>query len=209
MLARSPACGHRPCCAQAGPSARFLRTGCAPISTTSAAGSGAFSCAGPSAGRCVSHAKTREPAAPLHLGTCQSPAVVHNNLLRSYTTIVPISCSRTQQHGSDCSSSSAVTHGNSHLLAQARDRRPAAVVIAGSRLGETCAGAGARGRSAQRRVLTRRHMYCVLGNFAVLYQHEAERVRQTGGRHLQDRLSVVEGRTVGCLPTADRHHHCA
>lgn len=152
-----PLLGPLLCCAPAVPSARFLWTGCAPSSTASAA-----------AGRGQRHVLVRRltGGSPLYtsqdegvgrlvalgyVGTCQSPAVVHNNLLQSYTTIVPISCSRTQQRGGDCRSSSAVTHGDSHLIARARDRRPAAVVVAGSRLGATCADAGARGRSARRR----------------------------------------------------------
>src|SRR5258708_36946642 len=51
--------------------------------------------------------------------------------------------------------------------------------------------------------------YSVASCFVVFYQHEAERIRQTGGRHLEDGLAMVEIRTTGCLPTADRHDHCA
>ena len=78
MLVRSPACGPHMCCALAVPSARFLWTDRAPIATAPTTGS-RFSCAGSSAGRRVSHAKTRELAGPLHLGTCRLRAVVHNN----------------------------------------------------------------------------------------------------------------------------------
>src|SRR5258708_16009509 len=100
MLARLPACGHRPCCAQAGPSARFLWTGRAPSSTTSAAacrgqrrvlvrrltgGSPLYTSQDEGVGRLVALGYV-----PISCGrTQQSPAIVHNNranLLQSYTT---------------------------------------------------------------------------------------------------------------------------
>jgi hypothetical protein len=59
--------------------------------------------------------------------------------------------------------------------------------------------------AAVARVTTRSHPYCVLGSYVVLYWHEAERVRPTGRRHLQNRLSVVAGWPVGRLPTANWH----
>ncbi len=57
-------------------------------------------------------------------------------------------------------------------------------------------------RALTRRVTTRSHLYCVLGSFVVFYRYEAERVRPTGRRHLQDRLSMVAGWPVGCLGAA-------
>src|SRR5262249_42258797 len=58
-------------------------------------------------------------------------------------------------------------------------------------------------------VITERYVCCVMGDLVEVSGQEAQRVGQTGGRHRQNRLPVVEGWAVGRLATASGHHQWA
>ena len=48
--------------------------------------------------------------------------------------------------------------------------------------------------------LCKGHLYCISGIFVAFSRLVAERLCQTGGRHLPNGVAVVDGGAVGCLP---------